>query len=358
MHPHDLPLLPRAGQPGRPRHAARPHLPDPGAPFSILSISGGGTSVLASARALAALETRLGWPLRRRFDLLAGTSAGGILALAVAAAVPLHAFADAWAGAIGAIFSASPAPKSRTATLAALAASLLRSRHDGVALRAFLATAFPRPMRLHDLPARVLLPSIDLTQGAPRVLRTHHSPHAPHAASWHALDAALATSAAPVFLPIHRAHGSAWADGGLYANAPDTLALMEAIGPLEVDVRHVRMLSLGTAWSLPPVLGEGPPLPWGAKDWARGQRVLTTAMLAQQQAALEQCKAVLGRRYTRLEAQPTPAEGKILSLDAADDRARAALERMGQDLCTRLADAPALDALARHHAPHPVFGPL
>ena len=358
MHPYELPLLPRAGRPGRPRHAPQPRLPDPGESFSILSISGGGTSVLASARALAALEQRLGWPLRRRFDLLAGTSAGGILALAVAGAIPLQAFANAWADAIGAIFSASTAPKSRTATLAALAASLLRSRHDGVALRAFLASAFPRPMRLHDLPARLLLPTIDLTQGAPRVLRTHHSPHAPHAAPWHALDAALATSAAPVFLPIHRANGAAWADGGLYANAPDTLALMEAIGPLEVDVRHVRMLSLGTAWKMPPVPGEGPPLAWGAKDWARGQRVLTTAMLAQQQAALEQCKAVLGRRYTRLEAQPTPDEGKILSLDAADDRAMAALERMGTDLATRLLGTDSVLHLAHHHAPHPVFGPL
>ncbi len=52
--------------------------------FQILALSGGGYRGLYTATILAELERELGGPIARHFDLIAGTSIGGILALAIA----------------------------------------------------------------------------------------------------------------------------------------------------------------------------------------------------------------------------------------------------------------------------------
>ena len=53
-------------------------------PYRILALSGGGFLGLYTAVVLQGLEARAGVPLARRFDLIAGTSIGGVLALALA----------------------------------------------------------------------------------------------------------------------------------------------------------------------------------------------------------------------------------------------------------------------------------
>ena len=49
--------------------------------FRILSIDGGGIRGLIPAIVLAELETRVGKPTSSMFDLIVGTSTGGIIAL-------------------------------------------------------------------------------------------------------------------------------------------------------------------------------------------------------------------------------------------------------------------------------------
>jgi patatin-like phospholipase/acyl hydrolase len=62
--------------------------------FRILALAGGGYLGLYTASVLAALEARCGEPLGRRFDLIAGTSVGGILAVALAYEVPMRRLVD------------------------------------------------------------------------------------------------------------------------------------------------------------------------------------------------------------------------------------------------------------------------
>jgi len=52
-------------------------------PVRILSIDGGGIRGIIPAMILAELERRAGRPACRLFDFIAGTSTGGIIALAV-----------------------------------------------------------------------------------------------------------------------------------------------------------------------------------------------------------------------------------------------------------------------------------
>ena len=58
-------------------------------PVRVLSLAGGGFLGLYTAVVLEGLEARVGMPLGRRFDLIAGTSIGGLLALALAYEVPM-----------------------------------------------------------------------------------------------------------------------------------------------------------------------------------------------------------------------------------------------------------------------------
>lgn len=66
-----------------------------GARFQILSLSGGGYRGLYTATVLAELEEALGGtPLARSFDLITGTSVGGILALGLALEIPAARLAE------------------------------------------------------------------------------------------------------------------------------------------------------------------------------------------------------------------------------------------------------------------------
>lgn len=68
---------------------------DSSQPFQILALSGGGYRGLFTAKILANLEDHIGEPIARRFDLLAGTSIGGILSLALACEVPAKTMGNA-----------------------------------------------------------------------------------------------------------------------------------------------------------------------------------------------------------------------------------------------------------------------
>ena len=54
-----------------------------GTPLRVLCLDGGGIRGVIPATVLAAMESELGQPIASSFDLIAGTSTGGILALAL-----------------------------------------------------------------------------------------------------------------------------------------------------------------------------------------------------------------------------------------------------------------------------------
>lgn len=53
--------------------------------FQVLALDGGGVKALFTAWVLARLEEDLGVEIREHFDLIVGTSAGGLIALALGA---------------------------------------------------------------------------------------------------------------------------------------------------------------------------------------------------------------------------------------------------------------------------------
>ncbi|MDC5434993.1 patatin-like phospholipase family protein, partial [Acinetobacter baumannii] len=62
--------------------------------FQILALSGGGYRGLYTAQVLADLEEEFEGPIGKRFDLITGTSVGGIIAIAIALEIPMKKVVD------------------------------------------------------------------------------------------------------------------------------------------------------------------------------------------------------------------------------------------------------------------------
>jgi len=111
----------------------------PPRPFHVLSLSGGGFLGLYSAVVLEGLERRAGLPLARCFDLVAGTSIGGVLAIALAFELPMAQLVQLFVQHGPNVFSDRALPTGRVARLIDLSRSVLGPKYSGAALRDALA---------------------------------------------------------------------------------------------------------------------------------------------------------------------------------------------------------------------------
>lgn len=67
------------------------------------------------------------------------------------------------------------------------------------------------------------------------------------------VDIALATSAAPTYLPPHVSQGYTFVDGGLYANNPVMIGVVDALTNYRIRRDQVRVLSILTASDKRPI---------------------------------------------------------------------------------------------------------
>jgi len=303
-------------------------------PFRILSLSGGGYLGLYTAVVLAGLEQRAGEPLGRRFDLIAGTSVGGVLAMALAFEVPLQRIVELFRFRGGEVFSPRRLPSGAVTRLIDLTRSVLGPKYSGQALRAALQAEFGK-RKMSDALHAMVIPAVDISSSATKVFKTPHVPASRGDEALPVVDVALATCAAPAYFPSVQVGDSLYADGGLFAVAPDQVALHEAEHFMGVDVASVRMLSVGTATAgYQPA--ESVEADAGAVGWLTDGRLILTLISVQQQHVQAMMEDRLGDRYMRLDAQWPPQGG--LGIDVATPAAAAMLEAMGQDT---LAQVPA-----------------
>lgn len=304
-------------------------LPDLAAPDrKLLAICGGGYAGLFAAVFLARLETRLGGaPLGQRFDLIAGTSIGGLLALGLAKGM-----------------KATDLPKLLTDLGPQLfgrpGSGLLKPKHGVAHLATKLKEMFG-DAELSELKHRVLVPAINVTGG-----EAHLFGNGPNDASRSqaVCEAALATSAAPWFLPPHVSDHRLYADGGLVANSPEALAAVEAIHGRGWSRDRVTLLVVGSTQISARLPGHLVSNAWGLSDWLKDKRLLTTTMRGQMSLARQQADLVLGPdRIFRADVELNAEEQKRVALDKADDKATEVLNTLAKERFERFcADHPLL----------------
>ena len=257
---------------------------EPSTEFRILSLAGGGYLGLYTACVLAHLEERAGEPLGRRFDLIAGTSVGGILAVALAFEIPMAKIKDLFLEHGTAIFSSRGLPTNAVAKLRDLSRAVLGPKYNGVALAKALAVHLGK-QTLADAKHAIVVPAVDVTRSRTKIFKTPHASGSRGDEDIRAASVAMATSAAPAYFPSVRVADALYADGGLFAVAPDQVAMHEATHFMRVAEPRIRMLSVGTATanyrpSEPAEVGDG------AVDWLSDGRLILLQILPQNKVEL------------------------------------------------------------------------
>lgn len=294
--------------------------------FRILALSGGGYLGLYAAVVLAELEARVGEPLGRRFDLIAGTSVGGLLSMALAFEVPMAELVKLFLERGEEVFSSRRLPTGAVTRLLDLSRSVMGPKYTGEALRKELTRHFGQ-RTLGDALHAVVVPAVDVTRSVTKVFKTPHAQASLGDAGLSAVDVTLATCAAPAFFPCVKVGDKLYADGGLFAVAPDQVALHEAELFMGAKPSKVRMLSVGTAtMGYQPT--EKPEADVGAVGWLTDGRLILTMISVQQQHVQAIMEDRLADRYMRLDA-PWPAQAG-LGIDIATKQAAQTLTALGQ----------------------------
>ena len=191
--------------------------------FKILSIDGGGVKGVYSIALLDKLETLTGKKIVESFDLICGTSTGGLIALFLGAGYSPREIVDFYKTNAKIIF-----PQSRKTNL--IKSALGIEKFDNKPLENLLKKYLGNK-RMQDSIVRLCIPSVDADTEEPTVFKTGHSDMYKRDPKLQMIDVALATSAAPTFFPkynINDLHRS-FVDGGLSANNPSLIGIIEAL---------------------------------------------------------------------------------------------------------------------------------
>jgi patatin-like phospholipase/acyl hydrolase len=278
----------------------------------VLAIDGGGIRGLIPALVLTELERRAGRQVFELFDLIAGTSTGGILACALCAPDPLPAseLVGLYEDEGPKIFDRSLFQRIRSAE------GLLDEKYDDTALDSALER-FLGDKRLAETRPDLLVPSYDTALPGPYFFKTTKARATPEADDFALATVARATSAAPTYFEPLEAGARALVDGGVFAVNPAMCAFAEVLN--EVEASEVVLLSLGT--------GERTrkrPFDeikdWGVAKWARP--ILDVVFDGVSDAVHYQLGHVLGtERYWRLQTELTLASDDLDDA-SADNLAR------------------------------------
>ncbi|TQE98700.1 MAG: patatin [Spiribacter salinus] len=279
-----------------------------GRPFRILSIDGGGIKGILPATLLGELERRyLGnRSIGAHFDLIAGTSTGGIIALGLAHGMTAREIGALYLDKGDRIF---PVDGPFSALLRKLR-GLITTAYDREPLKAELTRIFGET-QLGEAQNRLCIPAFEGTHGEPLIYKTPHHPDY-RADQYETMrDVALATSAAPTYLRALENNGYVLVDGGMVANNPIMVGLVDALACNDIPRHGVEIVSLGCG-SSPFALSEqhhaGGQLQW--------RHALLAAMDASSRSALGQAYLLVGKdRVLRIDP---PSSDK--PIDLADFR--------------------------------------
>lgn len=278
-------------------------------PFRILALDGGGIKGAFTAGMLAAWEEDSGLWVRDHFDLITGTSTGGILAIGLGLGLSARQMVEFYQAHGPVIFPVTGFRRSLGRTIRQL---FWPKFSQDVLLRELCAVFGAR--KFGESTVRLLIPAYDTLRGRIFLFKTGHDPRFKYDLEVPAANVALATAAAPTYFraaQIAQHEGCGYVDGGVWANCPALAGVVEAVAFLGKRLDELDVLSIGTTYaedSVRDLAGAGL-VGWGA-------RVVKLLINAQGEAAHKQAMLLLGReRFLRVDSPTRPGE---YSLDSAD----------------------------------------
>jgi patatin-like phospholipase/acyl hydrolase len=256
--------------------------------YRILSIDGGGIRGVFPAAFLAKLQEHLDAPLSSYFDLIAGTSTGGIIAIGLGLGLSAKdilklyeeqgpAIFDQHHGAIGNFVR----QRLRGGVHWIGAKYSSQPLHDALA-------GILGERRLGESRTRLVVPAWHPMLERVYIYKTAHHLRLETDYRARALDVAMATAAAPTFLKPHMtADAIELIDGGVWANNPIGVATIEAVGMLNWPAARLKILSIGT-------INDVKPSPRWAGKLPMASSLVRLFMAGQSHSALGTAKILTG----------------------------------------------------------------
>lgn len=301
----------------------------------ILSLDGGGIRGLISARILHEIEKRTGKHIHQLFDLIVGTSTGGILATALARNRPCTAdqLVELYSTRGREIFS-----RSFWKGVTSLG-GLSDEKYDAEPLESILKEVLGNAQLQHTVPD-IVVTSYDIERREPYFFKTSKARN--HTDRKHLLrDVARATSAAPTYFEVSLLDGSngrrrALIDGGVFANNPSMIALSEALAS-GAAMDEIVLCAVGTGKNERAIPYEEAK-DWGPLGWVRP--ILSIMMDGMSDSAHYHAAKLLpgphgsakSQRYFRFDIRLTSA---LDDLDATHQANIAALLREAEEIIDR-----------------------
>ena len=277
--------------------------------FQVLSLDGGGVRGIFSAALLAGLEQDLGRPVISHFDLVVGTSTGGIIAAALGTGMSADDIVDLYVSNMTEIF---PGPH-RLREIR----RLVRPKYRAAGLERVLRGVFQEQL-LGESRVPLVIPAFDLGENAPYLFKTPHDARLKRDWRVPIWQVAMATSAAPTYFPAFCLPGDGvrLVDGGVWANNPAMVGVAEAVSLFGQPLETIRVLSIGTTSDTRirrRGLDHG-----GLLQWFQSPKVTDVLLRGQSTGAFTEVLHVLGPdRAHRLDPL---APASLAHLDRADAR--------------------------------------
>jgi patatin-like phospholipase/acyl hydrolase len=275
--------------------------------FHVLALDGGGVRGMFEAALLAALEQDLGINIVDHFDLVAGTSTGGIVALGLGAGLTPAQILDFYVEHHGRIF-ANPL---RWRNLR----QILRAKYPSSRLEQPLREVFGDRL-LGESVVPLVIPTYNVGVNRVCLLKTPHHERLKRDHRIPMWQVALATAAAPTFFPaVHLdGGGDRLVDGGLWANNPTVIAIAEAFSLFGRSPDEIKALSVGALSATSArraKLDHGGYLAWGRKP-----HLVSVLLDAQGSGTHGLAEHLIGQdRVFRLDAV---APKELIALDRCD----------------------------------------
>ncbi|MCJ7484343.1 MAG: patatin-like phospholipase family protein [Thermodesulfovibrionales bacterium] len=286
--------------------------------FRILCLDGGGMRGAFSAGVLSAIEEKVlnGKSLTERCDLIAGTSTGAIIALALAFDHRPQEICKFYRESGRKIFPIG----NPLAWIFHKIKQLIVAPYSGNVLKREIEKVIGKK-KLGEAGHRLVIPCYNAKAGnvfvfkhlfpgdRPAVESQHHKwENYEKCDAYTASEVAVAAAAAPTFFPSRKfADKNFFLDGGIWANSPTLPAIAEAVGALNHAIDEIRVLSIGTRYEklqIGRAKQRGGFLPW---NW----KVINLLFNAQAAGAIGTARWLVGwKQFLHLDDQKTEANPK------------------------------------------------
>lgn len=321
----------------------------------ILSLNGGGVRGLYTISVLAEFEHILAkgdesYSIAEHFDLIAGTSIGGLLALGLADGKTARELqSKVWEHA-STIFPARKnlCPKFLWNLWKGFRA-IFGNRYNGKNIGTAVEDIVGADRKVRDLQRRILIPTVNITTGKPLFVKTCHNPRFTRDDRLQLVDVARATSAAPTYFEPHYIEelNAYFVDGGLVANNPSYVSYHEAVTDLRNEFKiesddQIYVLNVGTMASEFCINPERIKswVPGYFRLWGLGSILLETVMNGNQwMHHFMTARALSKENHVMLDDVVPDQQASIITLDNSRQEALNVLAARGKQKATEsLAD--------------------